>query len=222
MSIAEAQPVLSEPIVEKASEETEEVVELGGRPRLWTRDDYYRAAEVGIIRPEEKLELIEGEVIRKVSPQGWPHYKTVRRIAAALEKVFATGHYVAQQAPALVSDVSEPEPDVAVIPGEPDDYQDHPHVRDAVLVVEASDSTLRFDTGRKARLYAKAGVREYWVVSLAERCLYVHRDPSEQGYTSVTKLAEDQNVSPLAAPQAAIKVTDLLPKPAKTPPTDAA
>jgi Uma2 family endonuclease len=197
--------------LERASAEPEFQQEEPRR-RLWTRDEYYRAAEAGIFGPDEKLELIEGEVIRKVSPQGLPHVKSVQLVAKALGTVFTSNCFVHAQSPMQAREDSEPEPDVAVYPGDLQEYEDHPHASQSLLVVEVSDSTLRMDRSKKARLYALVGAQEYWIVSLPERCLYVHREPGAKGYASVTKLEETESVSPLAAPEASIAVVDLLPK----------
>ena len=106
--------------------------------------------------------------------------------------------------------MDEPEPDVAIVPGGPRDHlAEHPRV--AALVVEVADSSLEYDRVDKARLYARAGFAEYWIVNLRDRCLEVHRQPSSGGYGSVATLAPDATVAPLAAPAAPITVAALLP-----------
>jgi Uma2 family endonuclease len=187
------------------------------RPRRWTRDEYYRAADLGILRPDERLELIDGEIIEKMSPQKRPHAIAITVGASILQTAFGFNCYISQQLPLRISDGSEPEPDLAVITGAPEDYVDHPSASDVRLLVEVSDTTLVGDRGKKAALYAEAGVADYWIENLPERKLEVCRDPaplpdgSGFGYQSVASFSEEEIVIPLAAPQAEIRVADLLP-----------
>lgn len=108
--------------------------------------------------------------------------------------------------------MSEPEPDVLVTPGTPDDYSaGPPTAAESLLVVEVSDSSLRQDHGRKAETYAKAGVADYWIVNLKSRTLEVRRQPENDEYVSLDVYTENEPVAPLAAPQANVRVADLLP-----------
>lgn len=190
-----------------------------GRPRRWTREEYYRAADLGLFDAGERLELIEGEIIRKVTVQKRPHALAISIGARVLQEAFGPTAYVSHQSPIHVSDQSEPEPDLAVIAGTPEDYLDHPTPADVLLVVEVSDTTLRLDRGRKAALYAGAGVRDYWVENLPHRILEVYRDPAPRSdqdgfeYRSITTYTVQESVAPLAAPQALVRVADLLPPP---------
>jgi len=110
----------------------------------------------------------------------------------------------------IVDPADEPEPDVAIVPGGPRDHlAEHP--RAAALVVEVADSSLEYDRGDKAQLYARAGFAEYWIVNLRDRCLEVHRQPSPGGYGDVTTLAAGTTVVPLEVPGARIAVASLLP-----------
>jgi Uma2 family endonuclease len=187
----------------------------GIRPRRWTREEYYRAAELGLFRPEERLELLDGEILEKMGPHKSPHAAAVAEAARVLPHAFGPGHHVRSQLPLILNDESEPEPDAVVVPGTGFDYQDsHPCAHDALLVVEVSDTTLHFDRGRKRAAYARAGVREYWILNLPERQLEVCRDPSGARYRSVTICGEQEMVTPLATPHASIRVSDLLPPPA--------
>jgi len=180
--------------------------------RLWTVKEYYRAAGAGVFRPDERLELINGEVIRKVSPQGSRHATALGYLADALAVLFGRTSHVRQQLPLAVAFDTEPEPDVAVIRGRRRDYEDHhPGPSDVLLVVEVADKSLAFDRGTKAALYASAGIPEYWIVNLRQYTIEVHRDPEAGGYRTVSRCALGGSVSPLAAPNAGIAVADLLP-----------
>jgi Uma2 family endonuclease len=179
--------------------------------RLLTLEEYHRMADAGVFGPEERLELIEGEIY-PMSPQKGPHIVSTRLTQGALEKVFGAGWVVFTQVPLVLPSLSEPEPDVMVVQGDVRDFSQAPPTS-AVLVVEVSDTTLWFDRSRKAELYARAAIPEYWIVNLVDRVLEVHRDPDAATgvYRTITHHGESDSVSPLAAPGAAIAVRDLLP-----------
>lgn len=186
------------------------------RTRRWTRAEYDRLIEKGFFEPEEKLELIDGELFVR-EPQGSRHYTAVLLVADALRSAFGPGWLVRGQGPVALDDASEPEPDVSVVPGSPRDYvADHP--TRPVLVVEVAESSLFFDRRRKASLYARADIADYWLLNLVHRVVAVYREPvpfasAPYGwhYRSVTTVKPPATVSPLAAPSARIPVTDLLP-----------
>src|SRR5262245_26128697 len=132
--------------------------------RRFTRDEYHRMAGVGILAEGEKVELIDGEILKKV-PQGRPHASGMRRAHAVLQRAFGSDRYVQSQLPIAPDAYSEPEPDLAVLPG-PFEAFEGVHPETALLVVEVSDTTLPFDLGRKANLYARSGIPEYWVLNI--------------------------------------------------------
>jgi len=183
--------------------------------RLFTREEYHRAAELGLFRPDERLELIEGEVMQKVSPQSRPHAMSIEAAAEALGKAFGAGYHVQQEKPISVPGANEPEPDIVVLRGSWRDYTQHPKHTDAVLVLEVADTSLAYDQRQKADYYAQAGILDYWVLNLHRRVLEVRRDPALIGdqyeYRTLLILTPGMEVSPLAMPQAVIRVDDLLP-----------
>ncbi len=187
--------------------------------RPLTRLEFERAGEQGLFGPDERLELLGGEVIRKMSPQSGAHAAATARVEEALRRAFPEGHVVRVQMPLALGTHSEPEPDVAVVAGCLEDF-DHEHPTAAALVVEVADSTLRLDRRVKASLYALGGIPEYWLVNLPERQLEVHREPIakvgetfQHHYRLALRLLEGDSVSPLAAPQMTIAVAALLPRP---------
>lgn len=183
----------------------------GVRPFRWTREQYYRLGELGFFRGK-RVERIRGEIV-EMSPINWPHELGKIKTADVLRAVFAGLGWVHQTGP-LPQEGSDPEPDVAVFPGLATDYTDHP--TNPLLVVEVADTSLTYDTTTKVELYAEAGHPEFWVVDIPNRRLLVFRDPhpiAAGGHTYRTRLAYGPGdaVAPLAAPEAAVKVADLLP-----------
>lgn len=186
------------------------------RRRLWTRQEFRRLAELGMFAPNERIELIEGEFIEKMS-QNPPHSIAMTLASEVMQRIFHTGHHVRVQCPFVVSNISQPEPDIAVVSGEVRDYlAEHPDV--AALLIEVSDYTLAADRSTKASLYARAGIADYWVLNLIDRVLEIHRQPAPMEgqlygyhYRSITRHTETDIVFALAAPQSEIRVADLLP-----------
>jgi Uma2 family endonuclease len=176
--------------------------------RLWTVAEYERFIALGVFGPEERLELINGEIIEKM-PQGPSHANTVDLCTEVLRNLFGAGVRVRVQVPLRFTD-SIPEPDVAIVEGGPRDFVNQ-HPTTALLVVEISDSTLDFDRETKGPMYARAGIADYWIVNLNERRVEVRRQPGADGYASVATFGEGESVAPLARPDAPVAVADLLP-----------
>ena len=175
----------------------------------WTREAYDRAVEAGVFGPDDRLELIDGQLLA-MTPQGSRHAAIVDLTGDVLREVFGADHRVRMQCPLVAGDDSEPEPDLAVVPGRARDYLDA-HPTGALLVVEVSDDSLRRDRLIKQRLYARHGIPEYWILALPDACLEVYRDPAASGYRTVLMRRAGETIAPLAKPSAAIAVGDLLP-----------
>ena len=178
------------------------------RRRRWTRVEYDRMVDSGGFGPEDRAELLDGE-IWEMTPQGSQHATAFELVAKALQSGFPND-YVRHQLPFALDVVSEPEPDIAVVPGSIRDYADR-HPDQALLIVEISESSLSHDRGRKMTAYARNGVPEYWLLDLKAARLEVCRDPAGDSYTSRTFLAPGDKISPLRAPESVIDVADLLP-----------
>src|SRR5579872_2172180 len=151
------------------------------RVRKWSRDEYHRAGELGVFGPDERLELIEGEVFEKMSPQSNPHAAGVTFVAEALRQIAGRQHFVREEKPIVLSDQSEPEPDVVLVRGAPRSVTHHPRPENIALVVEVAETSLQQDRTRKLAVYAKHGITEYWIVNLRQRQLEIHRDPGPLG-----------------------------------------
>ncbi len=180
-------------------------------PYLFSRDEYYRLGDLNIFGPEERTELIYGRIITRMSPIGRPHGISVSKTADALETAFGAAFFTEQQMPLHVGSGLEPQPDVMVFAGIPDDYQDVPCPTDVLLLAEVSYSTLQYDRSTKSGLYAENGIAEYWIVNLRSRTLEVYRQPEGDTYISLRVYDETEAVAPLAAPKALVRVADLLP-----------
>jgi Uma2 family endonuclease len=185
------------------------------RTRRWTRREYDRLIELGVLHEDEPVELLAGRLVVR-EPQRTPHATATQLAAEALRAAFGAGWSVRVQLPLALDDESEPEPDVAVVRGTPRDYlREHPSA--PALVVEVAHDSLRADRILKARLYARAGIGDYWIVNLVEHVLEVHRAPTRSGpgrpvaYAEVRRVPPSETIVPLAAPAARMVVADLLP-----------
>jgi Uma2 family endonuclease len=171
--------------------------------RRWTKQEYYRLWETGFFSPQERTELIEGEIV-VVTPPGPEHSKSIRKGNGHLVRLYGDSHDILVQLPLDLSQSNQPQPDFALVPvGESPDG--HPTTAD--LVIEVSHSSLGFDTGEKLEIYARAGIAEYWVVDVANKRAIVYRDPGRLSETSshfafATRQVyqPDQAVQPLLIP----------------------
>ena len=186
------------------------------RTRRFTRAEYERLIDLGVFQPGEDIELIGGELM-VAEPQGAPHYTAIRKTAKALEAAFGPGWEVRTEGPIGLDDESEPEPDVALVPGAPDDYA-RAHPSRPALTVEVAESSLALDRQRKGSLYARAGLPDYWVLNLVDRVLEVYREPAPDSaapfgwrYGRSEVFEASARVAPLAAPGSSIPVSQLLP-----------
>jgi Uma2 family endonuclease len=183
-------------------------------PHRWTRAGYERLVELGAFRGEA-VELLGGQLI-VAEPQSSYHATAVGTVDDALRAALPPGWIVRAQMPIGLADDSAPEPDIAVAPGARTDYRDA-HPAHPVLVVEVAESSLDFDRRDKGSLYARGGIRDYWIVNLVDRVLEVYRDPRPDdaaaygwSYGAVELLRPPATVTPLAFPSSRISVADLL------------
>ena len=190
---------------------TEAVVER--RSKRWTREEVYRLMDLGLLsedRDKAPYELLEGELFEKM-PENGPHAFALDALCDWLSSIAKPGCFVRNQHPITFDDLSEPEPDAAVIKGDRRDFLDHPRPENVALLVEVCDSTFRDDRRRKVPLYARAGIPEVWLLDLNGRRLLVHTGPEGDEYRLVRTLREDEAVSPAFRAEASVRVADLLP-----------
>jgi Uma2 family endonuclease len=184
-------------------------------PRHFTVSEYLRLAEVGVLRPGEHVELIDGQIVA-MTPQGPVHSALVSGIVARMNEIFPRDAFcVRPQSTLVLGEDEAPEPDVAVVGG-PCEEHERELPRSALLVVEVADTSLAFDRGRKADLYARAGVPEYWIVDVKGASVEIRRDPGPAGYATTRVVRGDDAILPLALearPAAPLRAADLLPRP---------
>jgi Uma2 family endonuclease len=151
-------------------------VPMNGPAWRWSVRRYHALIEAGILTENDPVELLEGELVTKM-PKNPPHESTRRFFRKALEGFVPKSHFLDDQAPVTTSD-SEPEPDLVVVRGSIDDYENrHPGPRDVALVIEVADSSLQNDREQKQRIYARAGIPVYWVVNLVDVQVEVYTSP---------------------------------------------
>ncbi len=185
------------------------------KPYRWTREEYYKLGEVGILA-DKNVELIEGEVIER-SPIYSPHATTVTIVQELMSEIFGKGWVVRIQQPLSLGTDSDPQPDIALVTGKARDFMDA-HPTSAALVIEVAVSSLSYDRKQKASLYAKAGIKDYWIVNGQDKQLEVYRRPIADGngeygfiYAQTLIFKKGDVVKPLAKPKAAIAVAEVLP-----------
>jgi Uma2 family endonuclease len=145
-------------------------------------DDYYRMAEVGVLAPDARVELIEGEII-DMPPMGSRHAGTVTRLYRRLSNAVGNAALVVSQSPLRLGHYDEPQPDLMLLRPRADEYtRSHPTPSEVLLVIEVSDTTFRYDRDVKMPLYAHHGLREYWLVDAARSELHCFSEPRVDGY----------------------------------------
>jgi len=184
-------------------------VEVVAARRLFTREEYHRMAEVGILKPTDRVELIRGEIV-EMSPIGRRHYAFVNNFTQLLVVRLAGRAIVAIQGPIVLADDTEPEPDVAIIRRRSVPYKEREaYAEDVLLLIEVAESSLSYDRSTKLRLYAEAGIPEYWVVDCVAESIEVHRTPEAGGYRDVSRVAGGATVALQAFPDVTLTLAEI-------------
>ena len=173
-----------------------------------TRPQVKLLVDGGLVVPGTS-EYIHGELLEKM-PQNPPHAHATKRVRRALENVFGW-ECVGSQSPIRVSEDSDPEPEGFVLSCPTESFEGTPDAADCLLIVEVSDATLGWDKSEKLKLYARAGISEYWIVDISHRRLLVHQQPHGEEYLNLRTWSETEFVAPLARPSASVSVRELLP-----------
>jgi Uma2 family endonuclease len=178
----------------------------------WTVADYHKMGEVGLLTEDARVELIEGEIV-EMAPIGSPHGGKVKRLNNLLVSLLAKKVIVSTQDPIILGDHSEPQPDIALLKWRDDYYgKAHPRPQDVLLVIEVSDTTVRYDRDVKIPLYARHAIAEAWLLNLPNQCLEVYRNPQAGKYQQITTYT-DGRIAPLVLPEAILDVAELVVNP---------
>jgi Uma2 family endonuclease len=173
-------------------------------------DEYHRLAEAGILGEDDRVELIEGELIQ-MSPIGSPHAGTVNALTQLLVTAVGGRAIVAVQNPVRLDDRSEPQPDFALLRPRADHYRGAtPTPADVLLLVEVADTSGRYDRAVKLPLYARHAIPEVWIVDVESRAIEVHREPEGQSYQKVSRPGRDDMLSPALLPEVRLTVASIL------------
>jgi Uma2 family endonuclease len=182
--------------------------ELEAPRRLFTVDEYHRMAEAGIFRPDERVELIEGEIVQ-MAPIGPRHAGCVINANRLFVTRLGDRAVVSPQNPVVIRPRSEPQPDLLLLRPRAVSYsQEHPAPEDVLLAVEVAETTVRLDRVVKARLYARARIPEYWLLLPRDGVVEVHRGLAGEGYAGVTRHGAGESIAALAFPGVSFAVSD--------------
>ena len=179
-------------------------------PRM-TVEQYFALVDQGLLEPDDRVELLDGVVVA-MSPPNPPHAGNTDRVARAIRRAVGDRAGVREEKPIILGPHSVPEPDVAVVALDPLEYTTvHPH--DALLVVEVADSSLPQDRLSKSRIYAAAGIPEYWIINLREATIEIRRDPDmrRRCYRETAAVGRSVRLELVSLPGVAVFSDDLLP-----------
>jgi len=179
------------------------------RSHRWTRQQYEKMVEVGVLTEDDRVELLNGSIV-SMSPQNSEHATAVTLCRRVLEATCGDDYFVRTQAPLALGPHSEPEPDLALVSGSASDFWDQ-HPSRAALVVEVADTSLEKDREHKRRLYAEHGIAEYWIINIEALHVEVYRSPTGDDYARKMTVHPEDDLQLTSAPCSSISVSQLLP-----------
>ena len=178
--------------------------------RQFTVEEYHRMAKAGILTEDDRVELIEGEIVQ-MSPVGRRHASHVKRLNTLFTQLLGVRVVVSVQDPVELSDRSEPQPDIALLQPRSDFYEaGHPQPKDIFLLVEVADTTVESDRQVKIPLYAGSGIFEVWLIDINEQSIETYRQPTAAGYQNIQDCRRGQSISPQAFPEISLTVDQVL------------
>ena len=178
--------------------------------RRFTVHEYHRMGQVGILGEDDRLELLEGEIV-EMAPIGSRHQAVVNRLTRLVSNWLGDSAVVSVQGPVRLEDHSEPQPDLMLLRSRADFYaSNHPGPGDVLLLVEVSDTSTEYDREVKLPLYARYGIAEVWLVGLEAEAIEVYRAPTAQGYQEVSQAGRGHRISPIAFPQLELAAADII------------
>ena len=177
-----------------------------------TVEEYHRMGEAGILGPQDRVELIEGEII-DMSPIGSNHAGTVNYLNQVLFAALQENAIISPQNPIILNDRNEPEPDIVLLKPRKDFYrQSHPTPNDVLLIIEVADTSLRYDSEIKIPLYARYGIPEVWIVDLENNQLTKYLSPNDDHYESSNVVNDLSQISVQELPELKINLANLFEK----------
>ncbi len=178
--------------------------------RLFSVDEYYEMAQQGILRPDNRVELIEGEIVQ-MTPIGSSHAGGVNWLSFTLMNKLGTRAVVSTQNPIRLSDYSEPQPDLLILKPREDFYRkQHPRVNEVYWIIEVADSLKGYDRKVKIELYAEHGIPEFWIVDLVKKVVEVYKHPEGIRFRDMKEYYSGDTISPLSFPNLVLPVKDIL------------
>lgn len=178
--------------------------------RRFTVHEYHRMGQVGILGEDDRLELLDGQIV-EMAPIGGGEQATIDRLNYLIHRRAVDAAMASIHGPVRLADDSEPQPDLMLLQRRTDFYASgHPGPGDVLLLVEVSDSSTDYDREVKVPLYARHGIGEVWLVGLESETVEVYRGPGEEGYRSISLSARGQSLSPDALPELGLAVDNIL------------
>jgi Uma2 family endonuclease len=175
----------------------------------FTVKQFHKMAESGILSENDRVELIRGEMI-DMSPIGTRHAGCVNRLVNLLIQLLGKKIVLAAQNPVELNEISEPQPDIALLKPCPDFYRNsHPQPEDIFLIIEVADTTVKYDRQVKIPLYAEANIPEVWLIDVNQEMIEVYRHPVQGIYQDMQTLEKNQSLSILAFPDVSINVSEI-------------
>ncbi len=189
---------------------TQNRADTGPQRMRCTVRDFYRMAEAGVLSPDCRYELLNGDIIL-MQPIGESHAGNHDWLNHALITRLGDHYWLRTQNPVRLDNYSEPQPDFAILKPRKDGYRTaHPGPGDTLLVIELATSSLAYDIGKKQRAYAKAGIPEYWVVDLTGKQLHIFRKPAPIGYANVQVLDDTDEIQSSAVKNLRFTVREMV------------
>ncbi len=187
------------------------------RTHNFTVDEYHRMAEAGVFHEDDRVELLDGQIV-EMTPIGPRHAVCVDRLNGRLSRLVGDGAIVRVQSPVVLGQRAEPEPDVTLLRPPFERYQEvHPGPAEIMLVIEVADTSVEHDRSVKIPLYARAGVPEVWLVNLPADRIEVYRNPAGGSYADVTSVSRGETLTPLEVPSATLSVDRIIHRPSPLP-----
>jgi len=178
--------------------------------RYFTVEEYHRMGEAGILREDDRVELIEGEIL-KMSPVGSRHAACVKRLNELFSRLLTSRAIVGIQDPILLNDSTEPQPDLTVLRRRDDFYAAaHPNAIDVQLLIEVAETSIAYDREGKLPIYAHAAIPEVWIVDLSAEVIETYSEPVRGTYQISRTFGRGQSVTPVNFPDIAIPVANIL------------